>query len=504
MTLETVKSSKLVLARFDEQFLEKSWQWLRDPEIRALTMSPEFTREQQLAWFASLSQKTDYLIWGLSCDGTLIGAAGLKHVTKDSAEYWGYIGERQFWGLCLGRQTVDFLVAEARKLGLREIYLNVHQDNARAMALYAKCGFTDAGRNGDVLKMRMILREDENSSSPALTVERYCPDRKVEWDTFLASAKNATFLFNRDYIDYNLKKFPDHSFMVFAGQKPVALLPASRKADGTLVSHPGLTYGGLVVNRAATLGETLAYFYALLRHLHEQGIEKVLYKQIPSFYNTLPDDEAAYALFLVDAHLCRRDCALTIPLTPERLPFQSRRKRQVKRAAQANVRFVRETDFTPFWTRVLTPRLEGRYGTKPVHTVEEITLLASRFPDNIKQFSAYHGDEIVAGITIYETPTVAHAQYISMTDEAAKLGALDGLVAWLIEQQYPHKRNFDFGISNEKEGRALNHGLLEWKEGFGGRSCAHDFYEVATANHTKLEPVLPGENGRENSPQSES
>ena len=70
------------------------------------------------------------------------------------------------------------------------------------------------------------------------------------------------------------------------------------------------------------------------------------------------------------------------------------------------------------------------------------------------------------------------------------MAALDGLVAWLIEKQYPHKHYFDLGICNEQEGRAVNHGMVEWKEGFGGRSCAHNFYEIKTENYVKLEPVL--------------
>jgi len=137
---------------------------------------------------------------------------------------------------------------------------------------------------------------------------------------------------------------------------------------------------------------------------------------------------------------------------------------------------------------VLTPQLAARYGVKPVHTLEEITLLASRFPDKIKQFSAYRGDEIVAGTTIYETPTVAHSQYAAATNQGRQTGAQAYLFSSLIEQ-YEEKPVFDFGISNEHEGRALNHGLLHWKEGFGARSYAHDFYEIATGNYPKLEPV---------------
>ena len=361
--------------------------------------------------------------------------------------------------------------------------------NPRAIRLYTRAGFKTVSGTGEILNMRMSLRAASGISSAAYSVERYTPDRQPEWDTFIKTAKNATFLFCRDYMDYHHDRFADHSLMVFHGGKLAALLPANRAADGALVSHEGLTYGGLVVSRPAALHKVLACFHACLRHLHEQQIPRLWYKRMPGFYITLPDNEAAYALFLLDARLYRRDCAIVIPQA-DRLAFQERRKREIKKAGRSHVRIVQEPGWQPFWERVLAPCLANRHGVKPVHSLAEITLLAARFPENIKQFSVYCDDEIVAGTTIYETPSVAHAQYIAATDKGRKIGALDYLFGWLIDECYQGKRYFDLGICNEMEGRVLNRGLVDWKEGFGGRCYTHDFYEVATASYTKLEPVL--------------
>ena len=320
------------------------------------------------------------------------------------------------------------------------------------------------------------------------SVRQYTASDKPAWDKFVSTAKNATFLFARDYMDYHSDRFTDHSLMVFKDLELVAVLPANLKADGTLISHEGLTFGGLVVACSATLENVLAYFYVVLRHLNQSGISKLIYKRIPGFYNTLPDDDVAYVLFMLDAKLQRRDCSATISQA-NRLPFRRGHKYLIKKATHHEVRMVQETSFQPFWEQVLTPQLATRYGAKPVHTLEEITRLASRFPEQIKQFSAYCGDEIVAGTTIYETPTVAHAQYGAVTEKGRQIGAQAFLFSSLIEL-YKNKHFFDFGISNEHEGRVLNHGLLEWKEGFGARCYAHDFYEIVTGNYLKLEPVL--------------
>lgn len=328
----------------------------------------------------------------------------------------------------------------------------------------------------------------KHHAAGTFSVERYAAGRKLEWDSFVRTAKNATFLFSRDYMDYHSDRFVDHSLMVFNGHTLVAVLPANLDANGTIISHEGLTYGGLVVSRTAKLADVLACFHVVLRHLSQRQISKLLYKQIPGFYNTLPDDEAAYALFLLDARLYRRDTAAAVSQA-DRLPLRKGHRALIKKAMRLGVCIIQETSFQPFWEQVLIPQLAARHGVKPVHNLNEITLLASRFPEQIKQYSAYCGEEIVAGTTVFETPTVAHAQYGAVTEEGRQLGAQAYLFSTLIEQ-YREKRFFDFGISNENEGRALNHGLLDWKEGFGARCYAHDFYEIETRNYPKLESVL--------------
>src|SRR5579859_6452497 len=160
----------------------------------------------------------------------------------------------------------------------------------------------------------------------AFSVEQYDDRRKQAWDIFVNAAKNATFLFSRDYMDYHRQRFVDNSLMVFKDRALVAVLPANLNAQGTLISHEGLTYGGLVVSRAATLGDVLVCFYEILHYLSQRQISKLLYKRIPGFYNTLPDDDVAYALFLLDARLYRRDCSTVISQT-DRLPLRKNHKR---------------------------------------------------------------------------------------------------------------------------------------------------------------------------------
>ena len=322
------------------------------------------------------------------------------------------------------------------------------------------------------------------------TVERYAPERKAEWDAFVRTAKNATFLFERDYMEYHADRFVDYSLMVFHGKKLMALLPGNLNADGHLVSHGGLTYGGLILSRSVSLLKVMACFHACLRHLFEHKIAKLYYSQIPSFYCTLSNEDMSFVLFLLNAKIKQRDASVVIKQA-NRIPFRKGRKSEVSKARRFGVRLVEEFTFSPFWEKVLVPRLARRYGVSPVHTVAEMTSLAAKFPENIKQFSAYFGGQIVAGATVYETPGVAHTQYIGVSALGKRTGSLDYLMEWLIDERYQHKQYFDFGSCKKGDRRTLNYGLLNWKEGFGGRCYSHDIYEIATENYLKLEHPEP-------------
>lgn len=345
-----------------------------------------------------------------------------------------------------------------------------------------------------VLERTLDSETDVSAALPRLSVTRYDAGRKGDWDRFVDAGKNATFMFRRDYMDYHADRFEDHSLLICKDEQIVGLLPANLCDAATVCSHQGLTYGGFVLRRDATLIAAIEIVQASLIYLHSHGIDMLIYKRLPRLYSSLPDDEVDYALFLLDAKLVRRDCSLVIACA-DRLPVRRDKKNKINKGGRAGLTLIEEASFSPFWREVLEPRLKERFGVKPVHTLEEITQLAAKLPQHIKQYSAYAGSDIMAGVTIYETPTVAHMQYSAVKAEGERLSALDFLLDWLISHRYKDKRFFDFGICNEREGRAVNHGLLQSKEGFGARSVVHDFYTISTCDHGKLSTVLPPTTG---------
>ncbi len=130
-----------------------------------------------------------------------------------------------------------------------------------------------------------------------------------------------------------------------------------------------------------------------------------------------------------------------------------------------------------FWD-ILAGILMDKHKKKPVHTVRELQLLQSRFPDKIKLHVVRDGSEVVAGIMVYDMGHVVHAQYIASSEKGKKSGALDLLIHNLITEVYADRTYFDFGVSTENGGGYLNEGLIFQKEGFGARSVVYDTYEM--------------------------
>lgn len=142
---------------YDKIFLDLSWEWLNDPEIKELTNTPDFTKEDQERWFDGIKLKTDYLIWGVETDKIKVGVCGLKNITALDCEYWGYIGDKSYWGKGVGKLVMRLMEEKANEIKLKSIWLQVLQQNLRAIRLYEKLGYIVEKQTSELLFMRKEL-----------------------------------------------------------------------------------------------------------------------------------------------------------------------------------------------------------------------------------------------------------------------------------------------------------------------------------------------------------
>lgn len=313
-----------------------------------------------------------------------------------------------------------------------------------------------------------------------MIARRYTPQMAKEWDDFVNKSSNGTFLHLRSYMDYHADRFTDCSVMVFDEERTrlVALLPACIEPDGTLCSHRGLTYGGLIVGtRHYDTAATLAAFQSIIDILPSLGVKRLIYKPVPHIYCAYPSDDDLYALFRHGASLEWIQPSSAIALDRPAVMGSSARWR-ASNCVRRGVTIADDTPLDEFWP-LLEQVLADRHNAKPVHSLAEMELLHSRFPDRIRLFTARHPDgTLLAGTLIYFTGVVAHSQYIAVSRQGREIGVFAALASHVIAEHCQGCRWFDFGTSCEEDGRVLNVSLSSQKYQLGGRPSAYTCWRL--------------------------
>jgi ribosomal protein S18 acetylase RimI-like enzyme len=136
-------------------------------------LSPDLVRQRRLAAALALVREPRY------ADDAVLRqrldlAASTLHAVRQNEAYLACIavGER-FAGRGLGRWLLCEALAEARRLGLPRLVLEVAEDNRRAIDLYTRAGFREVGRasvadpsTGRTLAFRHLAADVPGPSSP--------------------------------------------------------------------------------------------------------------------------------------------------------------------------------------------------------------------------------------------------------------------------------------------------------------------------------------------------
>jgi hypothetical protein len=314
-----------------------------------------------------------------------------------------------------------------------------------------------------------------------VTIEIVAYESKYEtvWDLFCASAQNATFLHTRHFINYHGSKFKDESLLFYKENKLLGLLPAAQSLTNPalVISHPGITYGGIVHGGEITGPLMLEVFSALANHYRFNSYHFFQYKAIPFIYPIKPSQDDLYALFRVGALLKRCDLSCALDLSAPK-SFSNRRKRGIKKAAQS-VAISGDISLLPSLYSVIQDNLDRKHGALPVHSLSELLLLIERFPHEIQIRCAIFENKVEAGVIFFISKNVWHAQYIAASKTGYEISALDAVFDVSIDEARSlSARYFDFGTSNEDQGTILNSGLYTFKSEFGGSGVSHEFYEL--------------------------
>ena len=319
-----------------------------------------------------------------------------------------------------------------------------------------------------------------HSASYHWAVNAYNDADAEEWDAFVADSVNGTLMHTRRYIGYHGERFSDRSLVIRDVKgRTVAVLPAALDTEdqGVIVSHPGLTYGGLV-HHGLTGAKVLTIISEALQTWREQGATGLIYKSIPRFYHSTPADQDVYALRRLGAITYRTDLSTTIDL--ETTPgLSNKRRSRVNKAERAGLSVQCGSHLVAIAAGIIADTWQRRHGVIPTHGEQELTDLLQRCPDGIRVDIAFENNTGIAAAISFLSRTCWHTQYLASSPRGFQIGALDQIISTLLrEARASGRRWFDFGISTERDGQILNEGLEYYKAGFGGGSTVHEFLSL--------------------------
>ena len=84
-----------------------------------------------------------------------------------------------------------------------------------------------------------------------LLIKKYNTKLKNQWDSFVKKSFNGTFFQTQKFLLYHKNKnYKDHSLIFYYNNKIAAILPDAEIQNNQfkiLHSHPGASYGGIVI-----------------------------------------------------------------------------------------------------------------------------------------------------------------------------------------------------------------------------------------------------------------
>lgn len=313
-----------------------------------------------------------------------------------------------------------------------------------------------------------------------MEARNFDPTTAEEWDAFVARSWNGTFLHTRRFLSYHGDRFVDRSLLLFEGDELRGVFPAAvdPHSETTIVSHPGITYGGLVHDglRGNAMVDALG---ALARACAERGFTRLVYRPVPHIYQRVPAQDDLYALHRLGATRFRCELTSCIDLTTRPRPTKGRRSELAKARRDGVVVRSDAEHLDAFWS-LLTAHLAARFEALPTHDVVEMRRLMDLFPNVIRLKTAHAAEALVAGAVLFEMGGITHVQYMAASEQGRAIGAIDAVLAEAIDETTARgARYFDLGTSSVDGGKNLNDGLHAFKSSFGAGGVVHEHYEVA-------------------------
>lgn len=317
----------------------------------------------------------------------------------------------------------------------------------------------------------------------------YEESQRETWDDFvLNDSIDGNFLQSRAFLSYHPEaRFQDAS-LLYHDSKGVlrAVIPAaivcSDAAKG-FVSHPGSTYGGVVLDKKTCSAKRLqALIEELVEFLCSEGFTYADLRFPPDFMWL--SNEAPLMEYMLGLNGFEESIELTTYVDyssykdPVVSNFSQGKRTNVNNGLKEGLvcHSITEWQEAQLFYELLCENL-AKYDTKPVHTFDELwQLYSENLKGKTELLGVYDDDKLLAAgwVFLFENMGVAHTQYLCADNTYSRLSPMTFLYYSVIKHCKDNGfKKLSWGISTEEHGKVLNWGLTESKEHFGSLHGVH-------------------------------
>ena len=327
-----------------------------------------------------------------------------------------------------------------------------------------------------------------------LLIKKYEESMSQSWDNFVQNSNNGTIFHYRKFLNYHISRsFNDCSLCFYYQKELICVLPAVLQ-ERKLVSHPGASYGGLIINNSMKFSVMYEIINLLDQYCAEHQIQSLFLVSPPSIYWDNYDASLEY-IFEYNQYQSKEIYISHAAKLNQDLPFiefiDKRKKRYIKS-------FCKNDEFKIFqhdnfddalgkkFYKLLALNKE-KYSTKPTHSLDELQKLKTAFKDKIQLFISKKNNVVVGGAVLFITNKNTSLVFYNTVQQEMRETQLATYQLYFCAH-YSENLNLkyvDFGVSQQPE--ALNplspkKSLINFKEQFNAlgvwrRAYQKDFNE---------------------------
>ena len=317
-----------------------------------------------------------------------------------------------------------------------------------------------------------------------ITITKYNKKLVNEWDSFISKSNNGTIFHKQQFLSYHVhRQFIDYSLIIKYKEKIVAIISAVElfnKTKKCFYSHPGASYGGLVLNNNISFQLINQIIISLEQYLIKHGFNNIFLINSPKIYYSQQNDSLEYLLYWNNYCAKEKYISHAVDLNKER-PVSSLLSKRKYRYLQNNdllqkIKFkklivTKDIDKITLFYHILCAS-KKQYDITPTHSLNELIKLLKLFPEDIQLYITLNKKNIIGGyLSIHANKKASLVFYnVVINKDKYKQTAMLQLYH---SMKLAHKKGcqyIDFGVSHIPEGKnplTPKFSLIQFKEQLG-------------------------------------